>query len=87
MVGELCRPWLNDLEHDRSYPSEDAVIEQLTEILNISSDILYFYGKRAPGDVEGDFDDSAIRGAYCASRNVLNGHAPSASIGICADES
>ncbi len=55
-------PWLNDLEHDRRYPSENAVIEQLAEILNISSDILYFYGKRGPSDVKGDFDDSAIRG-------------------------
>ena len=41
-------PWLNDLEHDRRYLLEDAVIEQLTKILNISADVLYFYARRVP---------------------------------------
>jgi transcriptional regulator with XRE-family HTH domain len=65
-------PWLNDLEHDRRYPPENAVIEQLAKLLHISVDVLYFYAKRVPGDVEGDFDDSAIEAAYCAFRRALS---------------
>jgi transcriptional regulator with XRE-family HTH domain len=41
--------YLNDLEHDRRYPPEDAVIEQLAKILQRSPDVLYFYAKRVPG--------------------------------------
>jgi transcriptional regulator with XRE-family HTH domain len=36
-------PFLNDLEHDRRYPPEDEVINQLSDILKLSSDVLYFY--------------------------------------------
>jgi transcriptional regulator with XRE-family HTH domain len=50
VAERLCRedgrkvlpPWLNDLEHDRRYPPENAVIEQLAELLHISADVLYF---------------------------------------------
>ena len=57
-------PWLNDLEHDRRYPPENAVIEQLAKILNISSGFLYFYARRLPANVEGDFEDGSIEAAY-----------------------
>jgi len=79
-VAELIRredgrkvlpPYLNDLEHDRRYPPENAVIEQLAKILRISADILYFYAKRLPKDVEGDADDSQVEEAYRAFRKVL----------------
>src|SRR5216683_5945795 len=68
VAERLCRgdgrkvlpPWLNDLEHDRRYPPENAVIEQLAELLHISADILYFYARRVPGDISGDFDDNVI---------------------------
>src|SRR6266851_4861563 len=48
-VAELIRredgrkvlpPYLNDLEHDRRYPPENVVIEQLAKILRISADVL-----------------------------------------------
>jgi transcriptional regulator with XRE-family HTH domain len=39
---KVLPPLLNDLEHGRCYPPESAVIEQLAEILKISSDVLYF---------------------------------------------
>ena len=45
---KVLPPFLNDLEHDRRYPPEDAMIEQLAKILNLSSDVLYFYAKRYP---------------------------------------
>jgi transcriptional regulator with XRE-family HTH domain len=40
---KVLPPFLNDLEHDRRYPPEDAMIEQLAKILNLSSDVVYFY--------------------------------------------
>ncbi len=41
-------PWLNDLEHDRRYPPENPVIEQLAQVLNVSTDFLYFHARRLP---------------------------------------
>jgi transcriptional regulator with XRE-family HTH domain len=76
VAERLCRgdgrkvlpPWLNDLEHDRRYPPENAVIEQIAEILNISADVLYFYARRVPGDISGDFADNVIEAGYRAFR-------------------
>jgi transcriptional regulator with XRE-family HTH domain len=80
-VGErLCRedgrkvlpPYLNDLEHDRRYPSENEVTEQLAKILNLSADVLYFYAKRVPADVSRDGDDSEVGAAYRAFRRAFD---------------
>jgi transcriptional regulator with XRE-family HTH domain len=70
-------PYLNDLEHDRRYPPENAVIEQLAKILNISADVLYFYAKRLPKDIERDADDRQVEEAYRAFRQVLQRSRPS----------
>jgi transcriptional regulator with XRE-family HTH domain len=79
-VAELIRrgdgrkvlpPYLNDLEHDRRYPPENVIIEQLAKILKISADVLYFYAKRLPKDVERDAQDSQVEEAYRAFRKVL----------------
>ncbi len=70
-------PYLNDLEHDRRYPPENVVIEQLAKILRISADVLYFYAKRLPKDVERDADDSHLKEAYRAFRKVLQKTTPS----------
>ncbi len=59
-------PYLNDLEHDRRYPPENAVIAQLGKILNLSSDVLYFYAKRIPADVRRDATVSEVEAAYSA---------------------
>jgi len=64
-------PYLNDLEHDRRYPPENGVIEQLAKILKIAADVLYFYARRMPGDVMRDFDECSIEAAYRAFRNTL----------------
>ncbi len=68
---KVLPPYLNDLEHDRRYPPESAVIEQLTKILKLSPGILYFYAKRVPDDLVGDFDDETIVAAYRAYRETL----------------
>jgi transcriptional regulator with XRE-family HTH domain len=69
---KVLPPLLNDLEHDRRYPPENAVIEQLAGILKISSDILYFYAKRLPSDVTPDADDTEVEEAYRAFRKALD---------------
>ncbi len=66
-------PYLNDLEHDRRYPPENEVIEQLATILRISADVLYFYARRMPSEIMGDFDEGSIEAAYRAFRNTLKG--------------
>ena len=65
-------PYLNDLEHDRRYPPENEVIEQLAKILGLSSDVLYFYAKRVPADVRRDADDNEVEAAYRAFRQVID---------------
>jgi transcriptional regulator with XRE-family HTH domain len=69
---KVLPPFLNDLEHDRRYPPENAVIEQLAGILKISSDVLYFYAKRLPSDVARDADDTQVQEAYQAFRKALD---------------
>ncbi len=70
-------PYLNDLEHDRRYPPENVVIEQLAKFLRISADVLYFYAKRLPKDVELDANDTQVEEAYRAFRKVLQKTTPS----------
>jgi len=65
-------PYLNDLEHDRRYPPENEVIEQLAKILKLSPDVLYFYAKRVPADVRLDADDTEVEAAYRAFRQVID---------------
>ncbi|HTT76905.1 MAG TPA: helix-turn-helix transcriptional regulator [Candidatus Binataceae bacterium] len=65
-------PYLNDLEHDRRYPPENEVIEQLAEILGLSPDVLYFYAKRVPADVQRDADNTEVEAAYRAFRQVID---------------
>ena len=69
---KVLPPYLNDLEHDRRYPPEDAVIEQLANILNLSSDVLFFYARRVPPDVRHDATDSEVEAAYRAFRRVID---------------
>ena len=69
---KVLPPFLNDLEHDRRYPPENAVINQLARILKISSDVLYFYAKRLPSDVAREADDTRVEEAYRAFRKALN---------------
>ena len=69
---KVLPPFLNDVEHDRRYPPEDAVLEQLAKILNLSSDVLYFYAKRVPADLRRDAEDSEVEAAYSAFRKVID---------------
>jgi len=64
-------PWLNDLEHVACSPRENAVIEQLAQVLKVSTDFLYFHARRLPANIEGNFDEGSIEEAYRAFRNQL----------------
>jgi transcriptional regulator with XRE-family HTH domain len=68
---KVLPPYLNDLEHDRRYPPENEVIEQLAKILKVSADVLYFYAKRVPADVSREAADTEVEAAYQAFRRVL----------------
>jgi hypothetical protein len=48
------------------------MIEQLAKILNLSSDVLYFYAKRVPPDLRRDAEDSEVEAAYSAFRRVID---------------
>ncbi len=74
---KVLPPYLSDLEHDRRYPPENVVIEQLAKFLRISADVLYFYAKRLPKDVELDANDTQVEEAYRAFRKVLQKTTPS----------
>ena len=74
---KVLPPYLNDLEHDRRYPPENVVIEQLAKFLRISADVLYFYAKRLPKYVELDANDTQVEEAYRAFRKVLQKTTPS----------
>jgi transcriptional regulator with XRE-family HTH domain len=69
---KVLPPFLNDLEHDGRYPPENAVIDQLTNILRISPDVLYFYAKRLLSDIGRDADDTQVEEAYRAFRKALD---------------
>jgi transcriptional regulator with XRE-family HTH domain len=58
---KVLPPFLNDLEHDQRYPPENTVIEQLARILQISSDVLYFYAKWLPSDMARNADGMVPR--------------------------
>src|SRR5260370_40387853 len=87
-VAELIRredgrkalpPYLNDLEHDQRYPPENVVIEQLAKILRIAADVLHFYAKRLPKDVELHADASPVQEAYRAFAHALRTSNPATS--------
>jgi len=69
---KVLPPYLNDLKHDRRYPPEDAVIDQLAKILNFSRDGLCFYAKRVPPDVGRGATDSEVEAAYKALRRTID---------------
>jgi transcriptional regulator with XRE-family HTH domain len=69
---KVLPPFLNDLEHDRRYPPENGVIDELANILEMSADVLYFYAKRLPSDVARDANDSQVEEAYRAFRKALD---------------
>jgi transcriptional regulator with XRE-family HTH domain len=69
----ITSAYLNYLEHDRGEPP-GYLLDQFAEILHISSDVLYFWTRRMPPDIEpGEASPEKVTAAYRAFRRELKG--------------
>jgi len=68
---KVLPPYLNDLEHDRRYPPENAVIDQLAKILGVSADVLYFHANRLSEDLNRAAEGTDVQAAFRAFRKAL----------------
>jgi transcriptional regulator with XRE-family HTH domain len=68
---KVLPPYLNDLEHDRRYPPENSVIDQLAKILGVSADVLYFHANRLSDDLNRAADGADVQAAFRAFRKAL----------------
>jgi transcriptional regulator with XRE-family HTH domain len=68
----ITSSYLNYLEHDRGKPL-DYMLDQIAEILKLPADVIYFWAKRVPPDLEpGENDDpKQVAVAYQAFRRSL----------------
>src|SRR5260370_22562932 len=70
----LSSSYFNYLERDRGKPP-DYLLDQIAEILKVSRDVLYFWAKRVPPDLEPgeNVDPGRVAAAYQAFRRTLKG--------------
>jgi transcriptional regulator with XRE-family HTH domain len=70
----LSSSYFNYLERDRGKPP-DYLLDQMAEILKVGRDVLYFWAKRVPPDLEPgeNVDPGRIAEAYQAFRRTLKG--------------
>ena len=69
----ITSAYLNYLEHDRGEPP-GYLLDQFAEILRISRDVLYFWTRRMPPDIEpGEASPEEVTAAYRAFRRELKG--------------
>jgi len=68
----LSSSYFNYLERDRGKPP-DYLLDQMAEILKVGADVLYFWAKRVPPDLEPDenVDPGRVAEAYQAFRRTL----------------
>jgi transcriptional regulator with XRE-family HTH domain len=69
----LSATYLNYLEHDRGEPP-NYLLDQFAEVLRIERDVLYFWTRRLPPDIEpGEASTDRVAAAYRAFRRELKG--------------
>jgi transcriptional regulator with XRE-family HTH domain len=70
----LSSSYFNYLERDRGKPP-DYLLDQMAEILKVGRDVLYFWAKRVPPDLEPgeNVDPGRIAEAYQAFRRTIKG--------------
>jgi transcriptional regulator with XRE-family HTH domain len=69
----ITSAYLNYLEHNRGEPP-DYLLDQLAEILRIERDVLYFWTRRMPPDIQpGEASPEKVTAAYRAFRRELKG--------------
>jgi transcriptional regulator with XRE-family HTH domain len=68
----LSSSYFNYLERDRGKPP-DYLLDQMAQILKVTPDVLYFWAKRVPPDLEPNenVDPSRVAEAYQAFRRTL----------------
>ena len=68
----ISAPYLNDIEHDRRSPSSDLLIQQFATILDIPTDVLYYWAGLLPADIRSaEVDDKKVLAAFKAFRKAL----------------
>lgn len=72
--GPLSSSYFNYLERDRGKPP-DYLLDQMADILKVGRDVLYFWAKRVPPDLEPgeNMDPGRIAEAYQVFRRTLKG--------------
>jgi transcriptional regulator with XRE-family HTH domain len=69
----ITSAYLNYLEHNRGEPP-GYLLDQFAEILRIGRDVLYFWTRRMPPDIEpGEASPEQVTAAYRAFRRELKG--------------
>src|SRR5690348_7492249 len=69
----ITSAYLNYLEHVRGEPP-GYLLDQFAEVLRISRDVLYFWTRRMPPDIEpGEASPEKVTAAYRAFRRELKG--------------
>ncbi len=73
--GESISPqYLNDIEHDRRSPSSELMIQQFAEVLDLSTDVLYFLAGKFPADlVKQKASPETIQEAMVVFRRTIQG--------------
>jgi transcriptional regulator with XRE-family HTH domain len=67
----LSAAYLNHLEHDHGKPP-DYLLDQLAEVLKVERDVLYFWARRLPADLQpSEGDAEQVAAAYRLFRRAL----------------
>jgi transcriptional regulator with XRE-family HTH domain len=67
----LSAAYLNHLEHDHGKPP-DYLLDQLAEVLKVERDVLYFWARRIPTDIQpSETDAEQVAAAYRVFRRAL----------------
>jgi transcriptional regulator with XRE-family HTH domain len=69
----ITSAYLNYLEHNRGEPP-GYLLDQFAEVLRLERDVLYFWTRRIPPDIEpGEASPEKVTAAYRAFRRELKG--------------
>jgi len=67
--------YLNDIEHDRRSPSSDSIVKQISKILDLPDEYLYYLAGKFPTDsLDRNVTPELVQQAMYAFRQALDGH-------------
>lgn len=64
--------YLNNLEKDRKNPPSEYIISQISKVLEIPIELLYFYAEIFPKNLDKNADDDKIIEAYKNFAEILS---------------